>query len=88
MMNLMNRINSLKLLRDERGLSTVEYVVLLVLLVIMAVAVWNAFGGMVTRKLQESGRRFDETVINSGDVDREELTVTGTDWESLAVTRE
>lgn len=87
-MNLMNRINSLKLLRDERGLSTVEYVVLLVLLVIMAVAVWNAFGGMVTRKLQESGRRFDETVINSGDVDREELTVTGTDWESLAVTRE
>jgi Flp pilus assembly pilin Flp len=52
----------LKLRGDERGLSTVEYVVLLVLIVAMAVAAWNTFGKSVTGKLTSASGAFDSKV--------------------------
>jgi Flp pilus assembly pilin Flp len=55
--------NKIRLLaRDERGLSTVEYVVLLVLIVAMAVAAWNTFGKSVNSKLTDASGSFDGTV--------------------------
>jgi Flp pilus assembly pilin Flp len=59
-----NKIQKLirKLKSDERGLSTVEYVVLLVLIVAVAVALWNVFGNTVTGKLQEATTQFDNNV--------------------------
>lgn len=50
------------LARDERGLSTVEYVVLLVLIVAMAVAAWQSFGSNVNGKLTQASGSFDTTV--------------------------
>lgn len=60
----MNKIQSLirKLKSDERGLSTVEYVVLLVLIVAVAVALWNVFGNTVTGKLLDATTTFDNNV--------------------------
>jgi Flp pilus assembly pilin Flp len=56
------RNNAAALARDERGLSTVEYVVLLVLIVAMAVAAWNTFGSRVNTKLGAASDSFDTSV--------------------------
>ena len=69
---LRNLVN--KLSRDQRGLSTVEYVVLLVLIVVMAVALWNVFGNTLSDKLLESATEFDQEV--STDVQGTEETTT------------
>lgn len=60
----MNKIQKLisKLKSDERGLSTVEYVVLLVLIVAVAVALWNVFGNTVTGKLLDATGTFESNV--------------------------
>jgi Flp pilus assembly pilin Flp len=50
------------LVRDQRGLSTVEYTVLLVLIVACTVGLWNKFGGSVKAKLKESNTAFDSNV--------------------------
>jgi len=58
--------NLLKKLReDERGLSTVEYVVLLVLIVAIAVALWNVFGNLLVTKLSAAATEFDQEVVTS-----------------------
>jgi len=41
-------------LRDERGLSTVEYVVILVLIAIAAIGTWRQFGGTIMSKINNS----------------------------------
>lgn len=51
-----NRINkassSLRaLVRDERGMSTVEYVILLAVIVMGAVSIWTEIGGKVVTAL-------------------------------------
>jgi Flp pilus assembly pilin Flp len=55
MQNIMNRIRRAfgkgALVTDQRGLSSVEYVVLLVLVVAAAIGLWVKFGGQVTQKL-------------------------------------
>ncbi len=43
--------------RDERGMSTVEYVILLAVIVIGAVGIWKDIGGKVGKSL--SGARDD-----------------------------
>jgi Flp pilus assembly pilin Flp len=55
--NLLNKLKS-----DQRGLSTVEYVVLLVLIVAIAVALWNVFGNSMTSKLKSATDAFDTNV--------------------------
>jgi Flp pilus assembly pilin Flp len=37
--------------RDERGMSTVEYIILLAVIVVGAVAVWKEIGGKVGEEL-------------------------------------
>ena len=40
--------------RDERGLSTVEYVIILVLISVLGIVSWNKFGGAVKEKVESS----------------------------------
>jgi Flp pilus assembly pilin Flp len=49
------------LARDERGMSTVEYVILLAVIVVGAVATWNEIGGTVKTKLE--GARDDVNTV-------------------------
>ncbi len=42
------------LARDTRGLSTVEYVMLLVLIAAGSLQLWQKFGDVVTGKIKES----------------------------------
>jgi Flp pilus assembly pilin Flp len=55
-------IEKRSLLRDERGLSTVEYTVLLVLIVAIAVAAWNTLGSSVKTRLDGSNTEFTTNV--------------------------
>jgi Flp pilus assembly pilin Flp len=48
-----------KLWKDEDGLTTVEYALLLALLVVAAIGVWTAFGGRVKQSVQRSTNSFD-----------------------------
>jgi len=48
--------------KDEEGLTTVEYALLLALLVVAAIGVWTAFGGRVQAIVQES----DEQIESAG----------------------
>lgn len=50
------------ILNDERGLSTVEYVVLLVLICAGCVGLWASFGQDVYTKLQGASDEFSTTV--------------------------
>lgn len=49
---------------DVRGLSTVEYTVLLVLIVAGSVGIWKSFGEKVTNKLTTSDQVFGGEVSN------------------------
>ncbi len=40
--------------KNSRGLSTVEYIILLVLIAAAGVATWNTFGGKLKTKLKSS----------------------------------
>jgi Flp pilus assembly pilin Flp len=42
------------LARDERGLSTVEYVIILVLIAVLGIVSWNKFGATVKDKIDSS----------------------------------
>jgi len=52
----LSRLSSSKtgLLRDSRGLSTVEYIILLVLLAVGGIQVWSSFGETVRGKISSS----------------------------------
>ena len=38
-------------LRDERGLSTVEYIIILVLIAVAGISLWQAFGDVLGEKI-------------------------------------
>ena len=59
-MQLSEKMRSLG--QDEQGLSTVEYVVLLVLMVAVAVSLWNTFSEKLTRSITGSSTKFDQVV--------------------------
>jgi len=46
--------SSAALLSDERGLSTVEYVIVLMLIAIVGIISWQKFGGAVASKAHEA----------------------------------
>jgi Flp pilus assembly pilin Flp len=48
------------IVRDERGLTTVEYVIILVLLAVTAISVWNTFGDSVKKQVGTSTTAIDE----------------------------
>ncbi len=60
----MNKIRNimarLQIARDERGLSTVEYVIILVLVAVAAIGTWQSFGKTVTAKVTEQGKAIQK----------------------------
>lgn len=44
---------------DEEGLTTVEYALLLALLVVAALATWTTFGAIIRGKVQASGESIN-----------------------------
>jgi Flp pilus assembly pilin Flp len=60
--NTQNSRKKFSLRRDERGLSTVEYVILLVLMAVAGITIWNTLGGTVVEKIKESNARIDSEV--------------------------
>jgi len=55
--------NIRKLGRDERGLSTVEYTILLVLIVACSVGLWKKLGEDVTDKLSGSRKQVAKVKV-------------------------
>jgi Flp pilus assembly pilin Flp len=49
-----NRQTRRGLARDERGLSTVEYIIILMLIAVAGIALWSAFGETVSGKIGEA----------------------------------
>jgi Flp pilus assembly pilin Flp len=47
---------------DTRGLSTVEYVIVLVLIAAVAMGAWNKFGGDVSKRLKSAHTEFNKQV--------------------------
>ncbi|HEY3396526.1 MAG TPA: Flp family type IVb pilin [Armatimonadota bacterium] len=48
--------------KDEEGLTTVEYALLLALLVVAAISVWTTFGGKVKQSVAQSSNAFANTL--------------------------
>jgi len=42
------------ILRDQRGLSTVEYIIILVLIAVAGIGLWRAFGETVSDKISNA----------------------------------
>ena len=40
--------------RDDRGLSTVEYIIILMLIAVAGIGLWSAFGTTVTDKITDA----------------------------------
>jgi Flp pilus assembly pilin Flp len=53
-----------QLARDTRGLSTVEYVVILAVIVVVAVSVWRGFGDKVTSYIRNSKNAIHKEMPN------------------------
>jgi Flp pilus assembly pilin Flp len=51
-----------RFVRDTAGLSTVEYIIILVLIAIVGMAAWSKFGTTVKQKVDGSTDRVDETL--------------------------
>ena len=49
----------LALKRDTRGLSTVEYVILLALIAVVAISAWRAFGTSVVTKVNNGATQVN-----------------------------
>lgn len=50
------------LVKDEEGLSTVEYIIILILIAVIAIVAWQAFGDAVKSKVEGS----TENITNLG----------------------
>jgi len=51
------RTLSSKLVKDTRGLSTVEYIIILAFIAVAGIGLWKTFGGTVLGKLNESNAK-------------------------------
>lgn len=55
-----------KFARDERGLSTMEYAVLFVIIIVGALSVWGTLGGKLASKIKSGTDKF-ETVTGEAE---------------------
>ena len=56
-------LRKIGLLGDDRGLSTVEYVIILVLIAAAAIGTWVVFGGKVKDKINIANDQMDQVEI-------------------------
>jgi len=66
------RLQGSTLIRNEAGLSTVEYVIILVLVAAIAIGTWQTFGKTVTSGLSKATDKFNSDVVGA------DMTQTGT----------
>ncbi|MEO8183211.1 MAG: hypothetical protein ABI895_30635 [Deltaproteobacteria bacterium] len=59
------RLHGSSLVRDEAGLSTVEYVIILVLVAAIAIGTWQTFGKTVTSGLSKATQKFNADVVGA-----------------------
>jgi Flp pilus assembly pilin Flp len=59
------RLHGSSLVRDEAGLSTVEYVIILVLVAAIAIGTWQTFGRTVTSGLSKATQQFNSDVVDA-----------------------
>ena len=48
-----------RLLKDEKGLSTVEYIIILALIAVACIAAWGAFGDQLNEEVGEATEAMD-----------------------------
>ena len=53
---LLQRLRLRSLMRDTRGLNTVEYAILLVLIVVVSYKLWDTFGGKVKSGVENANK--------------------------------
>ncbi len=63
MNKIRNMMARLQIARDERGLSTVEYVIILVLVAVMSIGVWRTFGTKVYTRVSDSNKAMEKDVV-------------------------
>lgn len=64
----LSKSNKKSLTTDERGLTTVEYIIVLVLIAVTGFAIWKKFGSTVKAKVQGSeGLIQDQANTNSSE---------------------
>ena len=54
------------IVRDERGLSTVEYVIILILIAASAIGIWSTFGKTVKEKIDDANKEVQQEVNIDG----------------------
>ncbi len=59
---MLQKLNLSNLHNDEQGLSTVEYIILLVLIAVVSMGLWMTFGEKVQTAVTDSTAEFDGTV--------------------------
>ncbi|HJK90151.1 MAG TPA: hypothetical protein RMH85_09160 [Polyangiaceae bacterium LLY-WYZ-15_(1-7)] len=50
----LKKLQQKNLAKDEDGLSTVEYIIILILIAVIAIVAWQAFGSAVKSKVEGS----------------------------------
>jgi Flp pilus assembly pilin Flp len=53
------RLGRLEIVRDTRGLSTVEYVIILALIAAFAVGTWQGFGEAINGYLEDADKKIE-----------------------------
>ena len=56
-----------KLIKNQKGVSTVEYIIVLVLIAVACIAMWSKFGKTVHAKIQASEQTVNEMEDSYGD---------------------
>jgi Flp pilus assembly pilin Flp len=71
MTNFMNQVRRAAgrptLVKDDRGLSTVEYVIILVLIAAAAVGTWKGLGKTIKSKISDSNTEINTVDKTNGD---------------------
>ena len=67
--NIIKKSSSPSLMRDERGLSTVEYVILLVLIAAACVGLWVTLSGSLKEKMGDAQTEMDKVQVGDGNPD-------------------
>ena len=61
-MNIRERLSVRRLMSDPRGLTTVEYVIVLAMIAVMSVGLWKSFGSNIKNYLSGSSAAIDASM--------------------------
>ncbi|MDJ0763234.1 MAG: hypothetical protein QNJ97_09625 [Myxococcota bacterium] len=67
MTNTIEKKKKTGLLKDDRGLSTVEYIIILVLIAASCIGLWSKFGEKIHGKLSSANDELDTVEMIQGE---------------------